>query len=146
MVLPDAEIIAIFQYLSPFPYESCSVTLGTGTPHGRALAAVQHPKLNGSAVGNFSGVTSQGVDFAHYLSLGNTAYGRVARHLRNLVHVHGHQARFGTQFCAGSCGLATGMPGTYDYNVVVEFHLLFFLFHSQKYGISFYFFLKALHK
>ena len=146
LVLPDAQVLRVLQNLSPFPDELCPVALCPGTPHGRPLATVQHPELNGGAVGNLAGMASQGIDLANYLPFGNAADGRVARHLRNLVHVHGHQARPGAQPCTGRRCLATGMPGAYYNNVVIEFHLLCLLFHSQKYGNSFYFFLKALHK
>ena len=146
LILPDAQVLRVLQDLSPFPDELCPVALSTGAPHGRTLAAVQHPELNGGAVGNLARMSAQGIYLAHYLPLGNAADGRVARHLCNLVHVHGYQARPGTKPCTGRCCLATGMPGTDDNNIVIEFHHLHLLFHSQKYGISFYFFLKALHK
>ena len=89
LVLPDVEIRRGIQHGAPFPDKLTPVALGTRTPNGRSLAAIEHTELDGGGIGHQSHLSTQRIYLAHDLSLGNTTDGRIARHLRYLVHIHG---------------------------------------------------------
>ena len=50
LVLPDVKIGRCIQYGAPLPDKLTSVALGTRTPNGRPLRAVQHAELDGSSI------------------------------------------------------------------------------------------------
>ena len=77
-------------------------------------------------VGDDTHLSAQCINLSHNLSLGNTAYGRIATHLTNLVHVHRYQAGLGSHVCGGSCSLASGVTTTDNENVIIESHNLYF--------------------
>ena len=85
--------------------------------------AVQHPELDRRAIGHDTRVSAHRVDFADNLSLGYSAYGRVARHLRELGHIHRHQQRPATHIGRRRRRLASGVPASYHDNVEFEFHI-----------------------
>ena len=62
------------------------------------------------------------INLAHDLPLGDTAHGRVARHLRNLVHVHSDEARLGPHPRGGSSGFTAGMSAANHNNIVMKIH------------------------
>ena len=65
------------------------VRLCAGAVHGRAFTGVEHPEMNAGMINDTAHFSAQRIDFTDNLSLGHTAYGRVAAHLRNRVAVHG---------------------------------------------------------
>ena len=133
LVLPDVEVVGVLQHLSPGPDELPSVALRTRAPHGRPLAAVEHAELNGGLVSHLTCVSAQRIYLAYNLPLGNPAYGRVAAHLRYLVHVHGDQARLRAHPGTRTCRFAARMTATHDHHIVSHFH---FHPHSCLYVIS----------
>ena len=124
LILPDFKILRFIKSSTPFPDELPSVALGTGTPYGRSFTNVQHPELDGSGIRHETHLTSQGIDLAHNLPLGNTTNGRVARHLGNLVHVHRHQTGLSTHVGAGTGCLATCMSASDDNHIIFQYHIL----------------------
>ena len=119
--------------MSPFFNKTCPVTLGTRTPHSRSFGAVKHSELYGCSIGYFARLSSKSVYFAYYLAFGYTAYSRVATHLSYFVHVYRYQTCFSSCPCRCRRRFATGMSGSYDYNVKVKFsiHVLDFINYSD---------------
>jgi hypothetical protein len=78
--------------------------------------------LDHRPIGDYTGHTTQGIDFANNLSFGDTPHGWVAGHLGNGVHVHCHEENFGPH--GGSCGscFATSVTGPNYYNVILIKH------------------------
>ena len=69
-------------------------------------------------VGNFAHRAAQRVDFANQMALRDAADGGIARHLRDQVQVH--RDHRGAQAHASACtrGLATGVAGAHDNDVI----------------------------
>ena len=130
LVLPDVEVRCLVKLMAPFPYEFATVALCSRTPHGGTFRTVEHPELNGSAVGDYTHSSSESINLAYYLSFGDTTDGRVARHLCNLVHVHGDETCLGTEACRSACCLTASMSASDDYNIVEKFH--YFVILAQK--------------
>ena len=126
LVLPDVEVVGMVEDGSPFPDELATVALSTRTPYGRSLSYIKHTELDSRLVGDDTHLSAQCINLSHNLSLGNTAYGRIATHLTNLVHVHRYQAGVGAHVCRGSCCLASGVPSTDNEYVIIEVHNLCF--------------------
>ena len=122
LVLPNVEIGSGVKTLTPFPNEFPPVALGTRTPHGGTLGAVEHAELDGGGIGDDAHLSAQRVDFTNNLSLGYPADGRVATHLGDFVHVHGDEQRRGAHVGRGCGGLASGMATSHHHNVV--FHCI----------------------
>ena len=87
-ILPDIEVLRIFQFVPPFGRKTAFVALRARAPHGRSLRAVEHPELECRAVGDTRRAAAQRVDFADDLPLGYASHGGVARHVGQLGHVH----------------------------------------------------------
>ena len=58
-------------------------------PNRRALAAVEHAKLDARRVDHLAHQPADRVDLAHHLALAETADGRVARHVTDGLAGHG---------------------------------------------------------
>ena len=86
-VLPNPEVWSVLERRAPLRYKPDAVGLGARTPHCRTLAAIEHPELDGSAVGNNSHLTAKRIYFSDNLTLSNTANGRIATHLGYLIHI-----------------------------------------------------------
>ena len=80
--------------------------------------AAQHSESYGCGVGDHGGMSAKCINLPNDLSFGNAANGRVATHLCNLVHIHGHETCFRAHIggCRGC--LATGMPTAYNYHII----------------------------
>ena len=118
LVLPDAEVGRVVEHAPPFPNEFCAVALSSRAPYGRTFAAVEHTELYGCGVGHPCHLSSQSVNFSHYLPFGYSSNGGVAAHLRNLVHVHGHK----TGSCAhvgGGGGCLASCVSSADYQYII---------------------------
>ena len=70
-----------------------AVRLGARPLHGRALAAVEHAKLDAGPVDGAAHDAVQRVDLAHQMALAEPADGRVAGHLADGVELVGDQQR-----------------------------------------------------
>ena len=95
------------------------VGLGPGPVHGGAFAAIEHAEVDAGGVDGPAHHAAQGVDFPHDLPLGDTADGRVAAHLGDGVEVVGKEGGPGTHPRSGQGGLAPGVPGSDDDDIVV---------------------------
>ncbi len=51
-ILPDVEVRGVLQRMAPLLRETGFVALRAGAPHGGSLRAVEHPELDGRAVGD----------------------------------------------------------------------------------------------
>ena len=120
LVLPNVKVGNVVERVSPFPYKLSSVALCAWRPYGGTFAFVEHPELYGRPVGDHSHLSAHSVNLPHDLSLGDTANGRIAAHLCNLVHVHCHQASSGPHVGCSRGGLAACVPAADDNDVVVE--------------------------
>ena len=121
-ILPNKEVFAVFETVSPLCREGGLVALRSRTPHSCTLRAVEHTELDGREVGHNARFATECVNLAHDLSLGYATYGRVARHRGELGHIHRHQERATTS--ASSCrgGLASSVSCTNDYYIVLLNH------------------------
>ena len=122
LILPDVEVRCLIKHSAPFPDKLPSVALGTRTPHSRTLTYVQHTELDRGRICHKSHLTSQRINLTHNLPLSDTTNGRVARHLRNLVHVHRDQTGFGPHIGTGTSSLATSVTTPNYQHVIVQFH------------------------
>ncbi len=120
LVLPDVQVVGVFEAVPPLRDETGAVTLGARTPHGRTFRAVEHTELDGGGVCHLAHLSAQRVDFADNLSLGNATHCGVAAHLGYFVHVHRQEARLcpHARRCTGC--LAARMPRAHYKNVVVK--------------------------
>src|ERR1035438_7787359 len=87
-VLPEIYVGRLLKHFSPFVRKHRAVVLRTRTPHRRTFASVQHSELNGGSVGNNSRISAKCIYLANNLSFCNSSHSRIARHLRDLGHVH----------------------------------------------------------
>ena len=126
LVLPDVEVRCAVDDASPFPYKLFSVTLGAGRPHGRSFTFVEHPELDSGGIGDEGHLSAKGVDLPHDLTFGNASHGRVATHLRNLVHVHGDEQCPGSDVCRRARRFAARVASTNHYHIVFKIHVLVF--------------------
>ena len=122
LVLPDVEVWCAVECLSPFPYKLFPVALCPWAPDCRSLASVEHSELYCRCVGHDAHLSAEGVDFAHYLSFGNTSHGRIAAHLCNLVHVHCHEASPCPYVSGSRCRLASCVARSDHNYVVIQCH------------------------
>ena len=121
-VLPDVQVGRLIEHVAPGPDVFLTVALGAWAPHGRTFRAVEHTELEGATVGHDAHHAAERVHLAYNLTFGDTADGRIATHLRNFVHVDGHQTGAHTHACCSRCGFATCMASTDDQDVVLECH------------------------
>ena len=125
LVLPDVQISRFIEHAAPLPDELATVALRPRTPYGWPFRAVQHPELDGCSIRHQSHLSTQGIYLAYNLTFGNAANGRVARHLRNLVHVHRDKQRSGTHIGRGRSSLATRMAAADDDYIILLVHSCF---------------------
>jgi hypothetical protein len=92
--------------------------LGAGGPNRRAAAGIQKTKLNSDRVRDFAHDAAQSVDFADQVTLGDSANGRITRHLCDQVEIHCDHGCAQAQARTGPGGLAAGMAGADDDDVV----------------------------
>ena len=74
----------------------------------------------------FGYLSAKGVVLPHDLTFGNASHGRVATHLRNLVHVHGDEQRPGSDVCRRARRFAARVASTNHYHIVFKIHVLVF--------------------
>ena len=122
LVLPDVKPLRRVERRAPLPNELLAVALCPRAPHGRSLAAVEHAELDCRSVRYAAHLSAQRINLPYYLSFGYTAHGRIAAHLRNLVHVHRYQTRAGTHARCRRCRLASRVAAADDQYVVFHFH------------------------
>ena len=128
-VLPDGQIFLRLQPAAPLLNKARAVALGARAPHGGTFRAVEHAELYGAGICHFACASAQRIYLADNLSFGNAADGRVATHLRYLVHIHRNHAGFRAHPCRSlRCFTARVACANHD-DVVVEsrLHLLFSL-------------------
>jgi len=93
------------------------IALGAGRPDGRSTRSIEQAKLDANRVRDLAHDAAEGIDFANQMSLGNSAYGGIAGHLRNEVYVQ--RVEGGLQAHAGrshGC-FASGVTGANHDNV-----------------------------
>ena len=121
-ILPNIEVYGVFERASPLLRELALVALRARAPHGGSLRAVEHAELDGGKVGDASRHAAQSIDLPDDLTFGNASYGRIARHVGDLGHIHRQQQRARTHACCGRGGFAAGMSRTDDYDIVANRH------------------------
>ena len=135
LVLPNVQTIDSIERFAPFPHEFFAVALRARTPHGRPLAPIQHPKLNRRGIGNTPHFAAERIYLPDYLAFSNSSHGRIARHLRHLVHVHRDETRACAHACRRHSSLASCVAAADDNHVVVELHVQKFVYACK--GINF---------
>ena len=84
-------------------------------------APIEHAKLQARGVNIARHFTAQRVNFAHHVAFCYAANGRVARHLRDGVEIHGQQQRFTSHARRGQRGFCTCMSAANNNDVVFFF-------------------------
>jgi len=98
--------------------------------HGGPFAAVEHAKLNTSAIGASRHFTAERVKLAHEMPLAGPADVGVARHIAHCVKVYGKADGFHSEPRGGKRGFDTRMPRPDDrYIKLSGFELHDFIFH-----------------
>ena len=109
----------------PILREEHTVTLRPRAPHGWTLRPIKHPELDGRPIGYNPTPSTHSIDLTHYLPLGNTAHGRIARHLAYIVEHLGYKQHTATEFCCSSGCFGTCMACTYNYYIEwLKYHIL----------------------
>ena len=116
----DVEVWLIFDDFFYAKLVCFFVRLCPGCLYGGSSALVEHAKLQARGVNIARHFTAQRVNFAHHVAFCYAANGRVARHLRDGVEVHGQQQCFTSHACRGQRGFCARMS-TADNNDVVFF-------------------------
>src|SRR6184192_2458274 len=91
-------------------------------PHGRSLGAIEHPELNGRAIGGPPHDAAERVDLPRHGTLRDSADGGIAGHLADGVEVGGEQERLGAEAGGHDGSLAAGVAGAHHDHVVVKRH------------------------
>jgi hypothetical protein len=63
------------------------------------------------------------VDLAHQVPFRDPAHGRIARHLRDQIDIHGDHRRAQAQASARARRFTTGVPGSHDDHLIRLFHV-----------------------
>ena len=87
-----------------------AIGLGARTAHGRALAAVEHAKLDAAGIGHAAHQAVERIDLAHQVALAETADGRIAGHGADGRGAMRDQRRLRAHARGRGRGLAAGMP------------------------------------
>lgn len=74
-----------------------AIALGSRSPHGRALAAIEHSELERREIGGATHDPTEGVDFADHRTLRDASDSRVARHLTDALERTRYEANAGTE-------------------------------------------------
>ena len=117
-ILPEGEVGRLLEISSPEVGEAAPIALGARTPHRGPLAPIEHPKLHRRPIGDDPHQTAEGIQLAHDLPLGYAPHSGVARHLGDLVEIHGDEEGTGAEQGSRMGRLTAGMAGTDHDNVI----------------------------
>ena len=117
-ILPEGEVGRLLEISSPQVRKPLPIALRAGTPHRRSLAPIEHPKLHRRPIGDDPHQTAEGIQLAHDLPLGYAPHGGVARHLGDLVEIHGDEEGTGAEHSRRMGRLTAGMAGTDHDNII----------------------------
>jgi len=120
--LLDAEVGLALENLAHADAVHFLIALRARRPDGGAAAGIEQAELDADGVGDFAHDAAERVDFADEMALGDAADSGVAGHLRDEVEVHGDHGSFEAHARAGAGGLATGVTGADDDDVVIFLH------------------------
>ena len=96
------------------------VGLRAAGANGRPFARVQKSKLDSGLVGRQAHLAAEGVDLADQVALADTADGRVAGHLADVIEVEREHQRARAHPGRGERGFDSGVAGADDDDVVVH--------------------------
>ena len=122
LILPDIQILRFIEMSAPLPNEFPSIALSSWTPHSRTLAYVQHTELYGGGISHQTHLTSKRINLTYNLTFGDTTNSWVARHLRNLIHVHRHQTGLSTHIGRSAGCLTTCMTTSDNDDIILQNH------------------------
>src|SRR5690349_4835469 len=120
--LLDAEVGLALDDLAHADAVHFLVALGARRPDGGTAAGIEQAELDADGVGDFAHDAAERVDFTDEVAFGDAADGGVAGHLRDEVEVHGDHGGFEAHARRGAGGLATGVTGADDDDVVSFLH------------------------
>jgi hypothetical protein len=129
--LPNVQARLRFEHLAHLDAVKLLVALCARTPHSRTARGIEQTELDANRIGDLAHDAAERVDFANKVTLGHTADGRIAAHLRDQVEVHGDDG--GLQAHAGGShgGFATGMARAHDHDIVLFGESHPFLFYER---------------
>ena len=93
------------------------IGLGPRSAHGRALAPIEHPKLNARCIGDPAHQAIQGVNLPDQMALAQSADRRIAGHRADGCKAMGHQGGRCAHTRSRTGGLAAGVASSDDDDV-----------------------------
>ena len=120
LVLLDTETLTLFECLFHTDVIPYSVGLNAEAVDGGALAAVQDTALQKSSIGGLAHFAAQSIYLADEVTFSGAADRGVTGHIGNAVEAYGEDRCFHTEAGGGEGGLAAGVTGTDD-NDVIDF-------------------------
>jgi hypothetical protein len=81
--------------------------------------------MDPGGVDGLSHLSAQGVYLSDQVALGESAYGRIAAHLRDGIQVSCQEKGSETHSCRGERGLHSRVSGSNHNNIILTFHLQF---------------------
>ena len=117
--LLDAKVWFLLQHLAHTDAVELLVGLRAWRPDGWAAAGVKQPELNAHGVDHFAHHAAQGVHFAYQVPLGNSAHGRIARHLADQVEVDGAERGLQPHAGSGHRGFSARVSCAHNHHIVL---------------------------
>jgi hypothetical protein len=117
--LADVEAGLRFKHLAHFDAIKLLVALSAGAPDGGTTRRVEQAELDADGIGDLAHDAAEGVDFANEMAFGDAPDSGVAAHLGDEVEVHGNDGSPKTHTRCGHGGLASGVTGAHNDNVVL---------------------------
>ena len=88
-LLEDLQVRVVLQGLTHHCLVQQAISLGTGSPHRRALGRVERAKLDPAEIDGLRHDPAKGVDFLDQVSLADPADRRIAGHMPQRIYVVG---------------------------------------------------------
>jgi hypothetical protein len=107
----------IFMLFEEGPYRASvesAIALRARRPNRRALAPIEHAKLEHGEIGSSSHYSAERVHLAHDRSFGNSTDRRVARHLPDRFERASDEPHSRAKASGCNCGFSSGMTGPDD--------------------------------
>ncbi len=128
--LLDFQVGLGFQDLTHLQPISLLVTLCPRGPDRRPARGIEQTELYAHRVRDLSHDAAEGIHLADKMSFGNAAYGRIAGHLRDKIHIEGVESSSQAHARRRHCRFTAGVPRA-DYDHIEFFTVFHFVFYSK---------------
>ena len=93
------------------------IGLRPGSPYGRAFFGIEQPELNPGIINRSTHLAAERVDLFNQVAFADSANGRIARHLADMIEIECQHESAASHACRGQTCFDSGMPGTNDDDV-----------------------------